>query len=286
MPILITGSKGQLGSELRILSKRFHDYQFTCIDVLELNLTNQNKVDAYLQQLKPSVIINCAAYTAVDKAEEEPEKAFALNSDAVGHLARYAVSSGALLIHISTDFVFDGKHKIPYTEEDTPHPLSVYGQSKLKGEDQIRESGCNAIIIRTSWLYSAFGNNFVKTILAKGRERGMLDVVSDQTGSPTYAYDLALLILTLLPKFMLKEGFHLYHFANEGAVTWFDLAIHTFRISGKRYEVHPIPSKSFPSLATRPKYSVLDKTKIKTEFGIKIPGWEDSLRKCVKQLTY
>jgi dTDP-4-dehydrorhamnose reductase len=284
MKILVTGGNGQLGNSLKKLTGNYPNYSFTFIDVQELDLTNSEAMSIFLTTSKPDVVINCAAYTAVDKAETEPELAMAVNATVPGELAGICVKTGIRLIHISTDYVFDGKSYTPYKETDEVKPASVYSKSKLEGEYQVLKQKVNGVIIRTSWLYSEYGQNFVKTILKKGAELGKLRVVYDQVGGPTYAGDLAKTILDILPEVVKSESMEIYHFANEGVISWYDFAQAIVGISGIDCIIEPIESKDFPTPTTRPPYSVFNKTKIKERFGLAIPYWRPSLMVCIENL--
>jgi len=284
MKILVTGSKGQLGNELRELAWQYPDYRFLFTDVEELDIIDGKKVNAFINDNNPEVIINCAAYTAVDKAETNEEIVFRVNATAPGNLAKVAKKHNILLIHISTDYVFDGKTHSPLTESSPTHPVSVYARSKFAGEQEIIRYAGKAIIIRTSWLYSTFGNNFVKTILKYGVERGKLNVVYDQTGTPTYTYDLAKAILTILPSAIQTHGVEIYNFSNEGVASWYDFAAAIVELSGIDCILNPIEAKDYPSPAIRPFYSVLNKQKIKEKYNLQIPYWRDSLKQCLKRL--
>lgn len=272
--ILITGGNGQLGSELAEIAPNYPYYNFLFTDVKDLDITNHNAVAAFVKINNITVIINCAAYTAVDKAESEPELADAINHLAVANLAQMAKKNSIKLIHISTDYVFDGTNHKPYLEKDTPNPKSVYGQTKLDGELAMQKiNSANSIIIRTSWLYSRFGNNFVKTITKLAKDRDTLKVVFDQIGTPTYSKDLALALLELLPRNDVKG---IYHFSNEGICSWYDFAIEVIRNQDIICKIFPVSFHEFPTKANRPSYSVLDKSKIKS-YGIRVPHWKDSL---------
>lgn len=265
---LVTGAAGQLGTELRVLLKDSAIY----VDRNELDISSETDVRRFLQKNSFDCIINCAAYTAVDKAEDEP-----LLADAINHLgAKWLAKYGRCIIHISTDYVFDGTHSKPYLEDDLTHPVSVYGQSKLEGEQAVLKNAEIAVIIRTAWLYSAHGNNFLKTMLRLGRERDHLNVVSDQVGTPTFAGDLAKAIVRILPKVVAGKK-NIYHFTNEGVCSWYDFAHAIMKIAGLSCKVHPIESKNYPTKATRPFYSVLNKEKIKSDFKLEIPHWRDAL---------
>ena len=280
--ILVTGGNGQLGSEIKELSISCTNGSFFFTDVSDLDITNYTAVAAFIKTNSIDVIVNCAAYTAVDKAESEPELADAINHLAVKNLAFIAKECGAKLIHISTDYVFDGTGHKPYVETDIPNPQSVYGQTKLDGELAIQAvNPSNSIIIRTSWVYSNFGSNFVKTMLRLGKEHEKINVVSDQVGSPTYAGDLAKVILKILPTIK-NEQVAIYHFANSGTCSWSEFAKAIFEIKGLKVMVHPILTSQYPTIAKRPKYSVLGTDKILMGFGICIPTWRDSLDECLK----
>lgn len=282
--ILVTGANGQLGCELRRLGGASpNDYIFT--DVAELDITDATAVDAMVGSEKCDVIINCAAYTNVDRAEEEAIVAEKINAHAVGNLARAAAKHNATLFHISTDYVFGDEGNTPRTEDMPTRPLGVYGRTKLQGEQAIAESGCKAIIIRTAWLYSEFGNNFLKTTLRLTAEREHINVVFDQVGSPTYAGDLALAIFSIIEGDMFAGREGIYHFSDEGVCSWYDFAVEIARAVGNsRCNIEPCRSKDFPTKATRPSYSVLDKDKIKRVFGIVIPHWRESMFYCLKRL--
>ncbi len=271
--ILVTGSNGQLGSELKIL---LPDAVFT--DSAELDITDLTAVINFVQTNNINTIINCAAYTAVDKAEDEPELAAKVNAIGPENLAK----TGCKLIHISTDYVFDGCGHKPYLPDDTTAPISVYGKTKLAGEQAVLLLSKEAIIIRTAWLYSSFGNNFVKTMRRLGTERESLNVVADQIGTPTYAKDLAEAIVSILPQ-VNEQNKGVYHYTNEGVCSWYDFAHEIMELSELKCKVCPIPSSSYPTKAKRPFYSVLDKSKIKQTFNITIPHWKEVLVQCLKQ---
>ena len=277
--ILVTGANGQLGSELREIAPNHQDYNFLFTDVKDLDITSHNAVAAFIESNNITVIINCAAYTAVDKAESEPELSDAINHLAVANFAQIAKEKSIKLIHISTDYVFDGTNHKPYIETDTPNPQSVYGKTKLNGELAIKKiNPANAIIIRTSWVYSKFGNNFVKTMLRLAETRDEISVVSDQIGSPTNAADLAEAILNILPQ-VSNETVELFHYSNEGVCSWYDFTKVVFEIKGVSINVNPIESSQYPTPAKRPFYSVLNKSRIKQLYNIKIPHWRKSLIK-------
>lgn len=285
--ILVTGANGQLGSELRELSAKYTDYEFTFTDVAELDITSIDSLNAYFQsQPKFDFLINCAAYTAVDAAESNQELAFKLNTTAVDMLVEMAGKYGFFLIQISTDYVFDGEKNRPYDEEDVPIPSSIYGKTKNDAERLILYSDIRAIVIRTAWLYSTYGKNFVKSMIKYGTERDELNVVFDQVGTPTYAADLADAILQILPQLqaMPKPYTDLFHYTNEGVCSWYDFTQHILRHENINCRVNPIRSEQYPTPAKRPAFSVLDKSKIKTKFGITIPYWTDSLDVMLKKL--
>lgn len=288
MNILVTGGSGQLGCSIReVASGSEHKFIYTDLkagdDIVSLDITDSDAVAGFVADNSVEVIVNCAGYTDVERAESEEAVAMRVNAEAVSVLAEAAKSAGATLIHISTDYVFDGCSSVPYGETVAPAPLSAYGRSKAEGERAVLASGCRHFIIRTSWLYSPYGKNFVKTILAKSAELPVLKVVSDQIGTPTYAGDLAEFILTLLePDNIEKTG--IYNYTNEGVCSWFDLAYEVCEISGNLCEVIPCRTDEYPVKAVRPHYSVLDKTKVKETFGIGMPHWKDSLRYCIDKL--
>lgn len=287
MKILITGAYGQLGSEIRELIPGFPGWQFLFTDADSLDITNDAAVAAFFEAESPDFVVNCAAYTAVDKAETDWETAWKVNALAPKLLADNSKVAGAKLIHISTDYVFDGCGHLPYTETDEVKPANVYGQTKLEGEKHVLAVNPATIVIRTSWLYSSFGNNFVKTMLRLGRERGELNVVFDQVGSPTYAADLATVILGIIKRAENQpESFipGVYHFSNEGVASWFDFAKAIFEMAGENVKLNPVRSEQFPTPAKRPAFSVLDKQAIKKTFEIEIPYWKDSLKICLEKL--
>ncbi|MFZ4520668.1 MAG: dTDP-4-dehydrorhamnose reductase [Bacteroidales bacterium] len=284
MKILVTGSNGQLGNELRTLAADHPDDHFIFTDVAELDITSEEAIEALVLKDRPEAIINCAAYTAVDKAEQEDNLAFLINATAVGNLARVASRFNALLIHISTDYVFDGKGYKPYIEDDPTNPVSLYAKSKHAGEQQVQSYATRAIIIRTSWLYSEFGHNFVKTILKYGKERGQLNVVFDQTGTPTYARDLAKAILLILASKQAVSGVEVLHYSNEGVASWYDFAKTIVEISGISCKISPIETKDYPLPAVRPFYSVFNKSKIKQRYSLEIPYWKDGLKECMERM--
>ncbi|WP_320167915.1 dTDP-4-dehydrorhamnose reductase [Mangrovibacterium marinum] len=286
MHILITGANGQLGTEIKKLAAQYPDWQFSFADLPELDITNQAQLEARIQSDKITAIINCAAYTAVDKAESDIETAEAVNATGPGILAQLAAKHHLLFIHISTDFVFDGQNWLPYTEDQPTNPISVYGSTKLKGEQLALENNPQTVIIRTSWLYSAHGNNFVKTMQRLGANREQLTVIFDQIGTPTWAADLAQTCLTILANPETgKSKTGIYHFSNEGVASWYDFAVEIMQQSNINCQVLPIETKDYPTPAKRPAFSVMNKAKIKQTFGIAIPHWKESLEKCIEELN-
>lgn len=281
--IFVIGSQGQLASELKSIQNQSDRYTLTFLAKESIDILNQEAIRSHLKSESPDFVINCSAYTAVDKAETDQESAYAINETGVRNLAEICRELNVFLVHISTDFVFDGTKSMPYTEEDMVNPLSVYGRSKLNGELAIKEAGCQYIIIRTSWLYSAFGANFVKTMLRLGLEKDSLNVVSDQIGSPTYARDLAQFILDHLDQFP-GHANQIYHYSNEGIASWFDFATEIMKQHHLSCQVNPIPTSGYPTPAARPAYSVMDKSKIKRDFNLTIPHWKESLQLCIERL--
>lgn len=282
--VLVTGANGQLGNEIRRASAMHPDnYKYFFTDVDALDITNLGSVDDFVKQNNINYIINCAAYTAVDKAEDDAELCYKINRDAVINLGIAATNNGAKVIHISTDYVFDGTKTTPYIESDALNPQSVYGKSKQEAEGQLLTACPDSVIIRTAWLYSIFGNNFVKTMLRLGAERDALSVVADQTGTPTNANDLAKVIVRIIEASEFKPG--IYHYSNEGVTTWYDFTVAILKqASITSCKVSPITTDQYPTKASRPQYSVLDKTKIKDVFHLSIPQWEDSLKSCIQEL--
>ena len=280
--ILITGANGQLGNEMRVLSAEHPEYTYFFTDVAELDICDEQVVLDFVKTNDIHVIVNCAAYTAVDKAEENVELCTKLNADAVGYLAKAAEANHAELIQISTDYVFDGIAHVPYKETEPTCPNSVYGSTKLAGEQNALTICTRSMVIRTAWLYSTFGNNFVKTMIRLGKERNSLGVIFDQVGTPTYARDLARAIFAAIRQGVVPG---VYHFSNEGVCSWYDFTKAIHRLAGiTTCRVKPLHTEEYPTLAKRPHYSVLDKSKIKATFGIEIPYWEDSLQSCIEQL--
>jgi dTDP-4-dehydrorhamnose reductase len=284
--ILVTGASGQLGSELKIVSKNYPGYEFIFTDNPELDITVKEKVTGFISNNRPDWIINCAAYNFVDKAETEPEKAMMINGAGVSNISEAVKGSECKFIHISSDYVFDGKANTPYGENSVPAPLGAYGRSKLEGEKAaLMHHG--SMLIRTSWLYSSFGSNFVKTIMNKAREKDSLKVVYDQTGTPTWAADLAEAIMSVIAGVIRNQiAFNagIYHYSNEGVCSWYDFALEIVKEAGIRCQVYPILTKDYPVAAQRPFYSVLDKSKIKENYDLKIPHWRTSLEKCIRLL--
>ena len=283
--ILVTGSSGQVGSEIREISSNYNDYNFTFTDIDKLDISKHAAVKEFIEINQINIIINCAAYTAVEKAESESEIADTINHIAVSNFAQIAKEKNIKLIHISTDYVFDGLSMNPYKETDQPNPQSVYGKTKLDGELAMqRINPANSIIIRTSWVYSKYGNNFVKTMLELASKRDKLSVVFDQIGSPTNAADLAKLILTTLPKIK-NESVEIYHYSNEGICSWYEFALEIFRIKQIQIEINPIETVQLKTVINRPSYSVFDKSKIKSHLGVIIPLWKDSLCYELEKIT-
>lgn len=285
--ILVTGAHGQLGQAIQLIAGSFPDLNFIYTDYQELDITNPEAVAGLFSQQEIHACINCAAYTAVDKAEADEERAFQLNFEAVLNLAEACLQHNAQLVHISTDYVFDGKYYRPYTEEDEANPQSIYGASKLRGEAAAIGANPSTIVIRTAWLYSQFGVNFVKRMKELMQERPSLNVVFDQAGTPTYAVDLAKAVLHILQYRKLNPDTNVsgvYHYSNEGVTSWYDFAVTVKELTGAACEISPITTDLYPTPAQRPAYSVLNKQKIKTTFGIQVPYWKDSLKVCLQHL--
>ena len=287
--VLVTGASGQLGNELKKFSEQVSlPFRFLFTDVDTLDITNLDQVDAFVAHHAVQYIINCAGYTAVDKAEAEPELAYAVNATAVENLSLVVRERGARLIHISTDFVFDGNSNTPYTEEMMPRPLSVYGASKRKGEELLQAVGGDAMVIRTSWLYSEFANNFVKTMIRLMKKQKSLTVVDDQRGSPTYAADLAEMIVHILQFTEEHQEWKtgIYHFSNQGVISWFHFAKEIQRLARlDECQLQPISTEEYGAPAARPSYSVLDSSKIRGAFHVEIPSWEESLKRCIQEIN-
>jgi dTDP-4-dehydrorhamnose reductase len=284
LKILITGANGQLGNEFRTLANRHPEHEFIFLTRQELSISDAGNVKQVLQQHRPNWVVNCAAYTAVDKAETEKDLAMAINAEAAGVLAEACAALNAKFIHISTDYVFDGSSAQPYREDAATGPINTYGITKLRGEELVLQKNPDAIIIRTSWVYSFFGNNFVKTMMRLMKERESINVVSDQVGSPTYAADLANAIMRIIENNNAGKAKGIFHYSNEGQISWYEFAQAIKELTGSKCAVNPIPSSAYPTPAKRPQYSLLDKTRIRTVFGIDIPHWRESLRVCVKKL--
>lgn len=283
MNILITGCNGQLGNEMQLLEKVNPQHVYFNTDVAELDITNREAVADFVNSNEIDGIVNCAAYTAVDKAEDNVELCTLLNATAPGYLAEAVAARGGWMVQVSTDYVFDGSNHTPYRETEATSPDSVYGRTKLEGEQNVLKACPKSMIIRTAWLYSRFGNNFVKTMIRLGKERDSLGVVFDQIGTPTNAADLAAVIMTAINKGIVPG---VYHFSNEGVISWYDFTKAIHRIAGiETCNVKPLHTDEYPAKANRPAYSVLDKTKIKETFDVEIPYWEESLAKCIKDLT-
>ena len=282
MKILITGCNGQLGNEMQLLEKENPQHTYFNTDVAELDITDQKAIEKFVSENAIDGIVNCAAYTAVDKAEENKNLCMKLNATAPDYLAQAIEKRGGWMIQISTDYVFDGTNHKPYTEADSVCPNSTYGRTKLAGEQAVMAGCKKSMIIRTAWLYSTFGNNFVKTMIRLGKEKPELGVIFDQIGTPTYARDLAVAIFAAINQGIVPG---IYHFSNEGVISWYDFTKAIHRIAGiTTCRVRPLHTEEYPTPANRPHYSVLDKTKIKQTYGIEIPYWEESLVECVKLL--
>ena len=282
MKLLITGAYGQLGNEIRLALARYPHLDSVFTDVDTLDITDKIALEAFVVLHKPDVLVNCAAYTAVDKAEDDEALCYKINCDAVRNLGEVAHAHGMTILHISTDYVFDGTSHVPYTEDIPVSPTNVYGKSKLAGEQALLQVCPNAIIIRTSWLYSGFGKNFVKTMLKLGSERDNLNVIFDQIGTPTYAADLADSMLQIIDSGKFAPG--IYHFSNEGVCSWYDFTKMIFKLAQISCEVLPIESKEYAVRTPRPHYSVLNKSKFKSTFNQTIPYWVDGLERCLKVL--
>ena len=282
MNILITGAKGQLGSELRIVSEQFpqHNYFFTDVDTLDI--CDKDALTVFVEKNAITCVVNCAAYTTVDKAEDDEALCHKINALAVQNLGEVATAQNAKMIHVSTDYVFDGTNHKPYTEDMAVCPTNVYGRTKLAGEELLMKVCPNAVVVRTSWLYSAFGNNFVKTMMRLGSERDTLNVIFDQVGTPTYATDLAQAIFAIIDTEQPQSG--IYHYSNEGVCSWYDFTIAILKNAKITCKVNPIESSAYPVRTPRPHYSVLNKAKFKSTFQVEIPHWESSLIQCIERL--
>jgi len=277
--ILITGSHGQLGNEMQQAAARFPAFNFLYTDVEDLDICDKAALTTFVKANKVNMIVNCAAYTAVDKAEDDVALCYKINSDAVRNIGEVASENNLKVVHVSTDYVFDGTNNLPYYEDQPVCPATVYGKSKLAGEQALLETCKQAVILRTAWLYSSFGNNFVKTMMKLGTDRDSLNVIFDQIGTPTYAADLADAILKVLSHETFVPG--IYHFSDEGVCSWYDFTKTIHRIAGITCNVQPIETKDYPARTPRPHYSVLNKAKIKSNYGIVIPHWEESLVRCI-----
>lgn len=278
----MTGGNGQVGSELKVQSTTFTEFEFLFVDKQDFDLTNSKEINLFLAKHRIKYIINCAAYTAVDQAEDDIRSAQLVNQQAPGAIADYCRGHDIRLMHLSTDYVFDGKGNIPISETEGPNPLSVYGKTKLAGEGEILSKLNDAYIIRTSWVYSSYGKNFVKTMLSLGENKERLNVVYDQIGTPTNANDLANVLLSIIQEIEAgNDNPGIYHYTNEGVTSWYDFATTIFHLANIKCKVSPIPTSDYKTAATRPAFSVLDKTKIKTQFKIEIPYWVDSLKKTI-----
>lgn len=284
MNIIVTGSNGQLGSEIKDLSQNYKQYHFTFTDLDTLDITKDEEVASFIKKNKPQIVINCAAYTAVDKAEKERELVYKTNTNAVKNLAELSSKLGFVLVQMSTDYIFEGLNHKPYTENDTPNPKSIYAKSKHEAEIEMIFNTRKAVIFRTSWLYSSYGHNFLKTIIRLAKEKGKVDVVCDQIGTPTYAGDLAFAILEAMPQIAKANSLEVYNYANEGVASWYDFAKAIVEMAGLKCTVTPIETKDFRMEAQRPYYSVLNKSKFKKFFKQEIPHWRDGLAKCLQRI--
>jgi dTDP-4-dehydrorhamnose reductase len=280
--IVITGANGQLGQELRAASNNYPQFEFTFLTKEDLEISNDDSVKNLFSSTNPSFCINCAAYTAVDKAESEKEKAFLINGEAVGIIATACKHSNTKLIHLSTDYVFDGNSSTPLTEDDAVSPVNIYGESKLKGEQLAFENNEQTIVIRTSWVYSEFGNNFVKTMMRLMKEKESINVINDQIGSPTYAADLANAILQMISSEKFITG--IYNYSNDGRISWYEFAIAIKELINSSCKINPIPASQYPTPAKRPHFSLLDKKKIIETYNITITDWKKSLAVCINRL--
>ncbi len=280
--ILVTGSNGQLGKELRRIAGAYPQFDFLFLSREDLPIHHFELARNFFRSYHPDYLINCAAYTAVDKAETEKDLAFQVNGEAVGVLAAICREHHTRFLHISTDYVFDGTASAPYKEEDDTHPQGVYGASKRQGETEALRFNPDSLIIRTSWVYSEFGKNFVKTMIRLMHEKQEIRVVSDQQGSPTYAYDLAVAILQVIASGKWEPG--IYHYCNDGIISWYDFAVAIKELTGSQCIVHPIPTSEYPTPAKRPAWSALDTCKIRETYGIRIPGWKESLAQCLERI--
>ena len=284
--IAVSGKNGQLGSELQDAAKLFTGYDFVFADKEELNILSLESLKSFFKTYQPSFFVNCAAYTAVDKAESDKETSYEANATAAGNIATFCKQYGTILIHISTDYVFNGTGQIPYSEDDLADPINHYGYTKAEGEKLALQNNLHTIIIRTSWVYSNYGHNFVKTMLRLMKEKESINVVNDQHGSPTYALDLAEAIITIIRYCVnnpVPSG--IYHYSNEGNVSWHDFAMAIREASGSSCRVHPVPTEQYPTPAKRPTYTVMDKQKIQSVFLIKTKNWKESLVRCIEKMN-
>lgn len=280
--VLITGCNGQLGNEMQLLAKGNNQFRYFFTDVAELDITDEVAIRNFVEENQIDCIVNCAAFTAVDKAEDSEELCDKLNNVAPGYLAKAVNERGGCMVQVSTDYVFDGTNHTPYREDEPTCPATVYGRTKLAGEEAVMKNCPRSVVIRTAWLYSTFGNNFVKTMIRLGKEKENLGVIFDQIGTPTYARDLAAVIFAVLNQGIVPG---IYHFSNEGVISWYDFTKAIHRIAGiTTCKVRPLHTEEYPAPAPRPHYSVLDKTKIKDTYHIEVPYWEDSLRECINLL--
>lgn len=285
MNILITGSNGQLGSEIRYITSETNNNKYYFTDVAELDITDVEAIRSFMSEYSIGIVVNCAAYTNVDKAEDDEQIADLINNKAVENLASVCKELNAVLFHVSTDYVFKGDKNLPCKENEPTNPLGIYGKTKLAGEQSIQKIGCRYIILRTAWLYSEYGNNFVKTMLRLTAEKDSLKVVFDQVGTPTYAKDLAKVIVYIIDNSLYKKFEGIYHFSNEGVCSWYDFAKEIASLAGNTCDIQPCHSDEFPSKVKRPAFSVLDKTKLKNDFDLVVPYWKDSLKICIDRLT-
>ncbi|GIV34597.1 MAG: NAD(P)-dependent oxidoreductase [Chitinophagales bacterium] len=283
LKILVTGANGQLGTELRTLAVQYPRYSFIFTDLDQLDITRAAATEDFIRNCRPHFLINCAAYTAVDLAESNMEAAFSLNTEAVRTLAHITAALDIKLIHISTDFVFDGRKNRPYVEDDLPAPLNIYGKSKWRGEEACLQENPHSIIVRTSWLYSPFGNNFVKTVQRLCREKKDIGIIYDQIGTPTYAHDLAAALMVVVSKAS-RDTWGIFHYSNEGVCSWYDFAEAIKNLSRLSCRILPLETSEYPTPAKRPAYAVLNKKKIKQTFGIDIPHWQQSLAACIERM--
>jgi len=285
--IIVSGANGQIGKSFQKIAFDWLSYEFHFYDRESLDITNKASLDRIFDEVEPDIFINCAAYTAVDQAESERERAYAINAEALDFITAACISKKTLLVHYSSDYVYDNGLNVPLNEDSPKSPKSIYAQSKRMGEEIIAQSPVNAIILRTSWVYSEFGNNFVKTMLKLGKEKTMLNVVNAQIGAPTYAGDIAIATMKILDDVEIEQfrGCQILNYSGEGKISWFDFASYIFEEAQIEIDVHPIPSTHYPTPATRPKWSVLDMTKIKSTYGIAPKYWKESVKECIHLLS-